>query len=111
MAFLRSYYDQILGPRRYLPKLANGVCRYSDVPLYLDAHLIWQAAKSYVERGSVFGLVAEASREEFGLFNWRFFHPWKLSRYLRPQFEKHGACSGQIGRPFTTCQMLRPLRD
>ena len=41
------------------------------------------------------------------MFSTSVFHPWKLSRHLRPQFEKHGACSGQIGRPFTTCQTLR----
>jgi len=56
IAFLGGCYHQILGPRLHLPKFANGLCRYLDVWVHLDPHLIWQAAKSYVERGSVFGL-------------------------------------------------------
>jgi hypothetical protein len=51
-------YHQILGPRCQLPKFANGVCRYSEIFVCLDSHLIWQAAKSNVERGSAFGLVS-----------------------------------------------------
>ena len=59
-ALLRCYYDQILGPRRHLPKFANGLCRYSDASVHLDPHLIWQATKSYVERGNTFGLISHA---------------------------------------------------
>jgi hypothetical protein len=51
----------ILGQRRYLPKFANSVCRYPDISVYLNPHLIWQAAKSYVERGDAFGLVSHDS--------------------------------------------------
>src|SRR5437016_1413903 len=58
MAFLRCCYHQILGPRRHLPKFANGLCRYSDVWVHFDPHLIWQATKSYVERGNAFGLIS-----------------------------------------------------
>jgi hypothetical protein len=32
-----------------------------DISVYLDPHLIWQAAKSYVERGDAFGLVSHDS--------------------------------------------------
>jgi hypothetical protein len=61
MAFLRSCYHQILGPLLHLPKFANGLCRYSDTTVHLDSHLIWQATKSYVECGGVFGLVSHES--------------------------------------------------
>jgi len=54
MAFLRRCYHQILGPGRNLSKLANGLCRHSDVWVHLDPHLHWQATKSYVERGNAF---------------------------------------------------------
>jgi hypothetical protein len=57
MAFLRCCYRQILGPRRHLAKLANGLCRHSDIWVHLDPHLIWQATKSYVERGNAFALI------------------------------------------------------
>src|SRR5919204_1851596 len=57
-AFLRRCYGQIFGPRRHLPKFANGVCRYSEIFVCLNSHLIWQAAKSDLERGSAFGLVS-----------------------------------------------------
>jgi hypothetical protein len=57
MAFLRSYYHQILGPRRHLPKFSNSVCRYSEIFVCLNSHLIWQAAKSDVERGNAFALI------------------------------------------------------
>jgi hypothetical protein len=58
MAFLRGCYHQILGPRRHLPKFANGLCSHSDVWVHLHPHLIWQATKSYVERGNAFGLIS-----------------------------------------------------
>jgi hypothetical protein len=55
--FLRGFYHQILGPRRHLAKLANGLCRHSDIWVHLDPHLIWQATKSYLERGYAFALM------------------------------------------------------
>jgi hypothetical protein len=55
-AFLGGCYRQVLGPRLHPPKFANGPCRHSDVWVHLDPHLIWQATKSYLERGSTFGL-------------------------------------------------------
>jgi hypothetical protein len=58
MAFLRGCYHQILGPRRDLPKFANGFCRYSGAWVYLDPHLIWQPTKSYVECGNALGLIS-----------------------------------------------------
>jgi len=58
MAFLRGCYHQILGPLLHLPKFGNGLCGYSDASVHLDSHLIWQAAKSYVERGSAFGFIS-----------------------------------------------------
>src|SRR5262245_31346450 len=58
MVLLRGCYHQILSPRRYLPKFANGRCRHSDVWVRLDPHLSWQAPKSYVQRGNAFGLVS-----------------------------------------------------
>jgi hypothetical protein len=58
MPFLWCCYHQILGPRRYLPKFSNGVCRYSEIFVCLNSHLIWQAAKSDVERGNTFALIA-----------------------------------------------------
>ena len=56
--FLRRCYYQILGPHRHPPKFTNGLCRYSEVFVCLNSHLIWQTAKSDVERGSAFGLVS-----------------------------------------------------
>src|SRR4051812_2852636 len=58
MVLLRGCYHQILGPRRHLPKLANGRCRHPDVWVRLDPHLSWQVTKSDVEAGNAFGLVA-----------------------------------------------------
>jgi hypothetical protein len=34
------------------------VCRYSEIFVCLNSHLIWQAAKSDVERGNTFALIA-----------------------------------------------------
>ena len=56
MVILWCCYHQILGPRRHLPKFANGCYRHSDIWVRLDRHLTWQAAKSYVERGNALGL-------------------------------------------------------
>src|SRR5262249_4101603 len=56
MAFLRGCYRQILGPSRHLPKFSNSLCRHADAWVHLDPHLIWQATKSYVERGNAFRL-------------------------------------------------------
>src|SRR5262245_49057573 len=58
MALLRSRYRQVLGPSPHLAKFADSLRRYSGVPIHLDPHLIWQAAKSYVERGRAFWLVS-----------------------------------------------------
>jgi hypothetical protein len=41
-----------------LPKFANRVCRYSEIFVSLNSHLIWQTGKSDVERGSAFGLIS-----------------------------------------------------
>jgi hypothetical protein len=38
MTFLRRCYHQILRPRRYLPKFANGLCYQSDAWVHLDPH-------------------------------------------------------------------------
>ena len=54
IAFLRSCYRQILGPCREPPQLADR----SDVCFQLHPHRIWQATKSYLERGDVFGLIS-----------------------------------------------------
>jgi hypothetical protein len=54
--FLRSWYHQILGPGRHLPKLANGLCSHASVSVHLDPHLSWQPTKSYVQRGNALGL-------------------------------------------------------
>jgi len=51
-------YSQILWPRRHLPKLADGLCRNSDIRICLDPHVIWQPTKSYVERCNAFRLIA-----------------------------------------------------
>jgi hypothetical protein len=56
MAFLRSYYHQILGPRRHLPKFSNSLCRHAAY-VRLNPHLGWQAAESYVERNDAFALI------------------------------------------------------
>jgi hypothetical protein len=53
IAFLRSCYRQILGPRCHFPKLPHGLWKRLDAWVYLDPHLVWQPAKSYVERGNV----------------------------------------------------------
>ena len=58
MALLRGCYHQILGPRRHLPKFANGLCSHSDVWVHLHPHLIWEATKSYVKRSNAFGLIS-----------------------------------------------------
>src|SRR5215469_18234792 len=57
MTFLRRCYHQILGPRRHLPKLSNGLCRYTGAYVRLNLHLGWQAAESYVERSNAFALI------------------------------------------------------
>ena len=57
MTFLRGCYHQILGPRRQLPKLSNGLCRHAGAYVRLDLHLRWQAPESYVERGNAFALI------------------------------------------------------
>src|SRR5262245_3626656 len=57
MVFLRCCYDQILGPRRHLPKFSNSLCRHAGAYVSLNPHLGWQAAESYVERSDVFALV------------------------------------------------------
>jgi hypothetical protein len=54
MTFLRGCYHQILGPRRHLPKLSNGLCRHAGAYVRLNLHLGWQAAESYVERSNAF---------------------------------------------------------
>jgi len=59
-AFLGRCYGQIFGPRRQLPKFSNGVCRYSEIFVCLNSHLIWQAAKSDLERGCAFGLISHS---------------------------------------------------
>jgi hypothetical protein len=41
-----------------LPKFTNGVCRYSEISVCLNSHLIWQTTKSDLERGSAFGLIS-----------------------------------------------------
>ena len=55
--FLRGCYHQILGPRRHLPKLSNGLCRHAGAYVRLNLHLGWQAAESYVERSNAFALI------------------------------------------------------
>src|SRR5258708_12448638 len=57
MMFLRGCYHQILGPRRHLPKLSNGLCRHAGAYFLLNQHLGWQAAESYVERSNAFALI------------------------------------------------------
>jgi hypothetical protein len=57
MMFLRGCYHQILGPRRHLPKLSNGLCRHAGAYVRLNLHLGWQAAESYVERSNAFALI------------------------------------------------------
>jgi hypothetical protein len=46
MAFLRCCYHQILGPRRYLPKFANSLCRHAGAYVPLNPHLGWQATEA-----------------------------------------------------------------
>src|ERR1700756_5420641 len=57
MVFLRGCYHQILGPRRHLPKLSNGLCRHAGAYVRLNVHLGWQSAESYVERSNAFALI------------------------------------------------------
>src|SRR5262245_4949638 len=57
MTLLRGCYHQILGPRRHLPKLSNGLCRHAGAYVCLNVHLGWQAAESYVERSNAFALI------------------------------------------------------
>src|SRR5262249_46543055 len=59
IAFVRSCYGQILGPRGHLPKFAYSLWRRLDAWVHLDSHLIWQATESYMERRDVFGLVPQ----------------------------------------------------
>src|SRR4029077_17430732 len=54
IALLRSCYGQILGPRGHLPKFAYSLRRRLDAWVYLDPHLIRQAAESYMERRNAF---------------------------------------------------------
>src|SRR5262249_42198353 len=57
MVFPGCCYDQILGPRRHLPKFSNSLCRHAGAYISLNPHLGWQAAESYVERSDVFALI------------------------------------------------------
>src|SRR5215510_15644705 len=57
MVFLRCCYDQILGPRRHLPKFSNSLCRHAGAYVSLNPHLGWQAAENYVKRSGVFALI------------------------------------------------------
>jgi hypothetical protein len=56
-ALLWDCYGQVLGPRCYLPKLADCLCRHPDAWIRLHPHFIWQATESYLEGGNAFGLV------------------------------------------------------
>jgi len=67
MAFLGRCYGQIFRPRRHLPKFSNGVCGYSEIFVCLNSHLIWQATKCDVERGSVFGPISHKGLPYEGL--------------------------------------------
>src|SRR5262245_34068443 len=71
IAFERSCYGQILGPRGHLPKFAYSLWRRLDAWVHLDPHLIWQATESYMEHGDAFGLVPH----EFSLL-----HPVLLAK-------------------------------
>jgi hypothetical protein len=57
-ALLRRRYRQILGPCPHFPKFSNRVCGYPEIFVCLNSHLIWQAAKGDVERGSALGLIS-----------------------------------------------------
>ena len=56
MTFLRGCYHQILGPRRDLPKLPNGLCGHAGAYVRLNVHLGWQAGENYVERSNALHL-------------------------------------------------------
>jgi hypothetical protein len=49
---LRDCYSQVLGPRCYLPKFTDCLCRHSDAWVCLHPHLSRQATKSYLEGGN-----------------------------------------------------------
>jgi hypothetical protein len=50
-------YRQILRPGRHLPKFADALRNRLDARVHFNPHLIWQATKSYVERGDAFWFV------------------------------------------------------
>jgi hypothetical protein len=63
ITILRCRDSTVVGPRRHVPKFADGLCRHADVRVHLDPHLIWQASKSDVERGNAFRLVVHGRHQ------------------------------------------------
>jgi hypothetical protein len=57
MTILRRRYRQILGPCGHFAKFADGLCRYFDVRLHFDTHLIWQATKRKLKRRDASGFI------------------------------------------------------
>src|SRR5215470_8980337 len=58
MAFLRGCYHQVLGPRRNLAKLADGLGRHANVFVRLNLHRVRQATERHLERGNVSGFAS-----------------------------------------------------
>ena len=66
IACVRCCNRQVLWPRRYLPKLANRLCRHADVLVYLNSHRGWEATESNLEGRNASWFVPHSGFSRFG---------------------------------------------
>jgi hypothetical protein len=66
IACVRCCNRQVLWPRRYLPKLADRLCRHANVLVYLNSHRVWKATDGNLERGSASWFVPHLGFSRFG---------------------------------------------
>jgi hypothetical protein len=66
IACVRCCNRQVLWPRRYLPKLADRLCRHADVLVYLNSHRGWKATESNLEGRNASWFVPHSGFSRFG---------------------------------------------
>src|SRR5215467_8512129 len=66
IACVRCCNRQVLWPRRYLPKLADRLCRNTDVFVYLNSHRGWKATESNLEGRNASWFVPHSGFSRFG---------------------------------------------
>jgi hypothetical protein len=67
MAVQRRRNCQTFGPNRHRAKLPDGPCRYFDVRVNFNPHLIGQATERKLERGDAFRFVSHEGSPVAGL--------------------------------------------